>query len=480
MSHFAQTNRLEPLPYFAEPAISPDRSEIAFVSGGDIWTVATGGGEARLLVAHPANEARPVYSPDGQRLAFTSSRTGGGDIYVLTPATGELKRLTFDDGNELIDGWSRDGKWIYFTSSSRDIAGMNDVWRVNVAGGTPMQVSADRYTSEFFSAPSPDGKTLAFTARGNSFSQWWRKGHSHLDEAEIWLRHEGPNANDAKYEQVTEGGAKQMWPMWSGDGRTIYFVSDRGGAQNLWAKAVGGNAPAKQITKFKDGRVLWPTISYDGRLIVFERNFGVWKLDTATGVAAEVPITRRGAPIGPAVEHLTLTNGFDELALAPDGKKVAFVVRGEIFAAASKDGGDAVRVTRSAAGETHLNWSPDSKRLAYVSERDGTPHLFIYDFTANAETQLTNGAGADAVPRFAPDGKAIAFVRDGRELRVYEHEAKRDQVVRNAQQSSRARGFGAEFVLLFDGQRRHQLFVRQDHRLDKRGMDPEQKLRVAG
>src|SRR5262249_49269352 len=87
-------------PYFTEPSVSPGRSEIAFVSGGDIWTAPLGGGEARLLVSHPANESRPLYSPDGKRLAFVSSRTGNGDIYVLTFETGELKRLTFDDASE--------------------------------------------------------------------------------------------------------------------------------------------------------------------------------------------------------------------------------------------------------------------------------------------------------------------------------------------------------------------------------------------
>src|SRR5213083_1274384 len=101
---------------FAEPSLSPDGAEIAFVSGGDIWTVPARGGEARLLVSHSANEGRPLYSPDGKRLAFNSNRTGNGDIYLLTFATGEVKRLTFDDGNDQLDAWSRDGKWIYFSS----------------------------------------------------------------------------------------------------------------------------------------------------------------------------------------------------------------------------------------------------------------------------------------------------------------------------------------------------------------------------
>ena len=60
-------------------------------------------------MSHPATESRPLYSPDGRRLAFVSDRTGGGDIYVLTFATGELKRLTFDDGLDQLDAWSRDG-----------------------------------------------------------------------------------------------------------------------------------------------------------------------------------------------------------------------------------------------------------------------------------------------------------------------------------------------------------------------------------
>jgi Tol biopolymer transport system component/C-terminal processing protease CtpA/Prc len=415
---------LEALPSFAEPAISPDRSEVAFVSGGDIWTVAVTGGEARLLVSHPANESRPMYSPDGRRLAFVSNRTGNGDIYLLTLETGDLRRLTFDDGGEQLNGWSRDGKWVYFNSTSRDISGMNDVFRVNSEGGTPMQVTADRFVNEFFSAPSPDGATLAFTARGTSSSQWWRKGHSHLDESEIWLMREGEAAS---YERVTSGGAKEGWPMWSADGKNLFYVSDKSGAQNIWAKPLQGQA--RQVTQFKDGRVLWPTISYDGRMIVFERNFGVWKFDTTNNQASEIKITRRGVSIGTSVEHLTLSNQFQELALSPDGKKVAFIVRGEIFAASAKDGGDAARVTNTLAAESNITWSPDSKKLVYVSDRDKTPHLYLYDFTKNAETQLTNDAKGDTAPRFSPDGKWLAFERGARELRVLDLESKQERVI---------------------------------------------------
>ena len=117
-------------------------------------------------MSHEANESRPLYSPDGERLAFVSDRTGGGDIYVLSLKTGVLTQATVDDGLERLDAWSRDGRWLYFSSTSRDIAGMNDLYRVRSDGGTPMLVSADRYTGEAFAAPSPDGLRVAFARAG--------------------------------------------------------------------------------------------------------------------------------------------------------------------------------------------------------------------------------------------------------------------------------------------------------------------------
>jgi tricorn protease len=423
-------------PYFTEPSLSPDRKEIAFVSGGDIWTVPATGGVAALLVSHSANEARPLYSPDGRQLAFISSRTGNGDIYLLTLATGELKRLTFDDGLDQLDGWSRDGRWIYFSSTSRDIGGLNDLFRVSVNGGTPMMVSSDRYTNEFYGAPSPDGTTLAFSARGISSGQWWRKGHSHIDEAELWLLRSFETGNGT-YERVTARGAKELWPMWSGDGRNLFYVSDRtdsgnkNGAQNIWT-ITPGKSDARRLSSFTDGRVLWPSISYDGREMVFEHNFAIWKLDTDSGKATEVAITRRGASAGPGVDRLRLTDQISEFQLSPDGKKVAFVVRGEVFAASAADGGDAARVSNSVADEYELAWAPDSRRLVYVSARDKIPHLFLYDFTNNTESQLTRDAADDAAPRFSPDGKLLAFIRGGKELRVMDVAARTDRVVATA------------------------------------------------
>ena len=86
------------------------------------------------------------------------------------------------------------------------------------------------------------------------------------------------------------------------------------------------------MTSFASGRVLWPSITTDGKTIAFEKDFGVWTVDTASGKTAEVKVELRGAAATPAVERQRLTNQFTELTISPDGKKAAFVVRGEVFA----------------------------------------------------------------------------------------------------------------------------------------------------
>ena len=405
-------------PSLGEPSLSPDGREIAFVSGGDIWSVPAAGGQARLLVSDPATEARPLWSPDGAKLAFTSTRAGQPNVYVLTLATGVLKRVTWSSaGGEALDVWSRDGKWLYFTSGVNDVAREGDIFRVSAEGGTPLEVSADRYLSEFEAAPSPDGKTLAVLVKGLSDVQWWRNGHSHIDEPELWLRPiDGPKGMTSAPVKLLGEDSKHAFPMWSPDGRTLYFMSDASGAENIWRMPAAGGAP-QQVTRFTSGRVLWPSIGYDGKAIVFERDFGVWRLDLASGQATAVPVTLMGYPASAGDRHLTET-GFRRLALSPDGKKAAVIAHGEVFAAPANDGGPAQRLTRTAAAETDFAWSPDSRRLVYVSERGLDTHLVAYDFATQKETVLTPTDGVNAAPSFSPDGKSIAYVHGTDQLRV--------------------------------------------------------------
>lgn len=418
-----------PRPSLSQPALSPDGKEIAFVSGSDLWTVPAEGGAAHLLVSDPAEESRPLYSPDGTRLAFMSTRTGGGDIYVLLFATGQLQRITYSDAASNLDAWSKDGEWLYFTSGATDVGNQGDILRVRASGGTPTEVSHERYLNEFESAPSPDGKQIALIAKGISSSQWWRDGHAHIDETEIWLK---PVDGEGGYRKLVSADAKHAWPMWLPDGKTLLFMADQSGDggpghENLY-QADAGSGAVKELTHFSSGRVLWPTISYDGNTVVFERNFGIWKADAHTGQAEEVKIMLRGVPSGPGVTHEAVT-AWSGLALSPDGKKVAVTGHGEVFAAGAKEGGEAQRLTHSDAEEHDPRWMPDSTEVIYRSERDGGSNLYEYDFTRNAERALTHGAVLDAGAVPSPDGKMVAFIRNRKELRVLTVASGQDKVV---------------------------------------------------
>lgn len=432
-------------PYFYDAAFSPTTNEIVFVSGGDIWTTSSNGGEARLLVSHPAMETRPIYSPDGKWLAFHSTRSGNGDIYLMEIATGKLTRLTYDDANDEVNNWSADGSYIYFTSSGKDIAGMRDIYRVKATGGTPMLVSDNRYTAEFFAAPAPDNKTLAFAARGVGAAQWWRNGRSHLDESEIWLLDESTK----KYTQLTQRGAKQLWPMWSANGKTLYYVSDRNGEDNIWIHPINGTA--KQLTGFKNGRVLFPSIAKDGKYMLFERDFGIWKMNLTSNEAKPLNITLRGVAASNTTELLRLNSGFSDLAVAPDGKKVAFIAQGELFVAGTKDGGDATRITNTVSMEAYPVWTKNSNSVIYVSQRNDRINIYQYDFITAKETQLTSAKADDGALKLSPDGKKLAFVRNGKELMVLDLATKKETSLAKASLSFVPTNSGGDYNWSPDG-----------------------------
>ncbi len=413
-------------PTFIEPSLSPDAQDIVFSSGGDLWTVPVAGGDARLIVSHPATESRPLWSPDGARLAFISTRSGNGDIYVLTLASGALQRITFDDGLDQLSAWSRDGQFLWFHSSSRDIAGMNDVYRVSSTGGTPMVVAGDRYASEYWPAPSRDGRTIAITARGTTAAQWWRRGHSHLDESELWLV--SLVGATPTYTAVSAGSdGKDQWPMWSADEKSLFYVRDTAGVENLWSRTVAGG-PARKLTEFRDGRVLWPNIAADGSAIVFERDFAIWRFDVATGQARAVPIVLRGAPAVADGDRTTLTTGASQLALSPDGRKVVFAARGEIWVTGAKDGGDAVRISSNPGPDAQPIWLADSRRVVYSSKRGDEWRLVRTDVVTRDEVMLTRG-GVDVQPTRSNDGRRIAYQHDGSSLHVIDINGTNDREV---------------------------------------------------
>ncbi len=208
-------------------------------------------------------------------------------------------------------------------------------------------------------------------------------------------------------------------------------MSGERGHENLW-EADAASGVTKQLTHFTSGRVLWPTLSYDGHTVVFERHFEIWKLDTRSGKPEQVHISLRGLPSGPHVEH-TAVAGWNGLALSPDGRKIALVGHGEVFATGAASGGEAQRVTRTDSEESSPKWNGDSTEVAYVSERDGGASLYAYSFNSDTERALVRqphpGTDLDLGPSYSPDGKLFAFIRNRKEVHVLTLAGMHDKVI---------------------------------------------------
>jgi Tol biopolymer transport system component/C-terminal processing protease CtpA/Prc len=447
---------MPPRPYLRTPALAPDGQRLAFVHAGDIWLVSTAGGNAERLTAHPDQHWAPCWSPDGQMLAFSSNRTGSGDLYVLPLNGGEVRRVTHHDYASSALCWSPDSQYIYFTSQ-REQLGIA-IYRVSHQGGTPIPWLNQAYEHVDDLALAPDGERIAFS---RVYDAWWRRGPNPFGGAEIWVGQHRPDVE--QFQLISTIRGLDRWPLWRADGAGIFFVSDRSGCENIWLHYFDGS-PDQQLTFFQDGRVLWPTIDAASTTLLFERDFAIWRLDLATGTCQPISITIRADTKHTPVEIQHYNRGVSELALSPDSKKVAFVIRGEVFADfADKETdkerrqGSSFRVTQTAARERDLAWTKDSRELVYVSDRFGDEEVFVYLFVERTEHRLTNRPGRKSSPLPAPDDRYVAYACGDHEIRLIDAQNGDDLAFVNANFIS-----GTSFAWSPDGQ--WLVFIAQDDR----------------
>ncbi|MEZ8217842.1 WD40-like Beta Propeller Repeat [Candidatus Fervidibacteria bacterium JGI MDM2 SSWTFF-3-K9] len=419
----ATAQDLEPARFLRFPAFSPDGKQIAFSYMGDIWVAPAEGGNAIRLTVHPAHDIRPRFSPDGKWIAFNSNREGNYDIFLMPATGGRPKRLTYHSANDILGDWSPDGRWIVF-SSNRDHR-FAQICLLEVETGYVRRLTSDE-TSLHSPTFSPDGRYIVFCRGGTS---WWRKGYRGSANSEIWrlpITINGDRITTGKPERLTYYEGNDWFPMVSPDG-TLYFVSDRTGVFNIWRMPLSGTrdkgqwtgkAKVEQVTNHAD-RVLYPNLSRDGRFIVYEHDFSLWVVPTRGGKPKRLTIFAPSDEPQNRLQRLTLTSQATQFALSPDGKQVAFVVRGEIFVVNVERGGEAKRITDHPYRDFDIDWSPDGRKLAFISERDGNREVYIVDVRTRELRRLTNTPdAAESNPEWSPTGNYVAFVRGpfGRQL----------------------------------------------------------------
>ncbi len=419
-----------------EPAISPDGGRIAYSSNEtgnlQIYVVDVHGGTPLRLTNDKNNNEEPAWFPDGSAIAFASDRGGTPGIWRIGQLGGDALPLIEKATHPAI---SPDGKDLAFSKRTESgylrigIAPVSDSSRVRVLTG-----DGDGLWDHEYPAWSPDGRTICYTSRHG-----------------LWLVPSG----GGKARPVTSGGDRDFDPTWSPDGSHIYFASYREGPVALWRIDAGGGKP-ERIT-LGTASEAHPSVSRDGARLVYSAGMpggmagrGVILLDLDTGIENSVsdrqtdfmaaispdkkqialtsdryspysdlwlqPIAR-GKPSGQARRLASQGGNLSHPVFSPDGRWIAYyAILGEQrdVWAISVDGGNPIRFTDDPAPDYHPSWSPDSAKLAFVSDRDGRRQLYIAAIKdgkpAGPPRRLETGAVVCEAPAWSPDGKQIAFI----------------------------------------------------------------------
>ncbi|MCK9640672.1 MAG: S41 family peptidase [Prolixibacteraceae bacterium] len=369
-------------PYFlSSPSLTPDGKTLIFSFEGDIWKASVKDGVATRLTAMQGYENGAKVSPDGKWIAFTGRQYNNSDVYIMPAEGGEVRQLTFHSGSDEVSSWSWDSKYIYFSSNR---AGQVSGYKVGTEGGTPTRIFGDNFfQNDHNLVEHPVTREIFFNDTWESSNQVQRK------------RYKGPyNPDIQSYNPVTKKYIKHT--VWKGKdfGATIdkngniYFISDEGNDEyNLYTLA---NGKKTALTQFPTS-IKTPFVNAEGGKVVFEKEYQIWFYDVLSNKAEKVNIN--------IFRNNTLTKDKDfdvkgkitAFDVSPDGKKMSFVSRGELFVCDVE--GKFIRHLNEANTERvkEVRWMADNRTLLYSQTTKGYSNLFM--IAADKDTapkQITN------------------------------------------------------------------------------------------
>ncbi len=410
-------------------ARTPDfhAGKIAFSYLGDIWVVDANGSNPQRLTDNVARDINPRFSPDGKWIAFSSARCGNYDVFVIPASGGTARRLTFHSGNEEVVGWTPDSKQVVFRAAHGDGAfpSVATLYQVPVEGGRETSLPVDW---GWWGSYSADGKHFAFNRHP---SVWTRKHYRGSYAADIWVADLA-----AKTAKPLLAGAtyNRYWPMFAGNDE-IYFVGDplpneknvkpgspdvRHSLNNIYKVSLKPGAQPVQVTRHTSGNVFYPSLSSDGKVIVYEADFGLWKLDVASGKTSEVKIDLVTEEKDNQVETIAIDNEADSFDLSPSGKRAVISARNQIFTIAT-DKGDITTIANDTGASRNESpaWSPDGKHIAFISDRSGRQEVYLVDPDGKHLKQVSNSDTDKNSIDWAPDSKSLIYGSSDKKLYLF-------------------------------------------------------------
>ncbi|MBI1939320.1 MAG: PD40 domain-containing protein [Ignavibacteriales bacterium] len=402
------------------PSLNNDGTKIAFSFQGDIWTVPSSGGTASRLTVHEAYEVFPKFSPDGKKIAFSGARYGNNDLCVMSSEGGLPKRLTFHSAADNISSWTADGDILFSTNREFNlIERPSEVYSISSNGGTEKRILD---AVGFDPALSPDGRFLAFV-RGD-INPVFREEYRGPSNRDIWLY----DNKTKKFLKLTDFDTNDIYPQWDGN-RTIYFLSSNTGNYNIYKITIDENGKPtgkpEQLTNYKDYSIRYFGLSSDASALVFERDKNIYISKTAKIDPHKVEIKINADERFDPIEFKTMTNNASEYSVSPNGKLIAFVVRGELFVKeADKEKSRSVNLSDSPFRDMSAVWLSDTTIIFTSDRSDNNFELYLVRSADKAEhnifkslkheiIRITDTDEDESNPVVSNDGKKIAYIRGG-------------------------------------------------------------------
>jgi serine/threonine protein kinase/Tol biopolymer transport system component len=377
------------------PALSPDGNQFVYVKslGGRshiYWQRVGGGNPLDLSKDSPSDDTQPAYSPDGNLIAFRSERDGGG-IFLMGSTGESARRLTELGYNPT---WSPDGAEIAFASADgsdpRSRSGGSEIWRVSVGTGQKRLVSA------------VDGVQPNWSPGGSRIAYWGREPGGEARRT-IWTI----AAAGGKATAVTNDDHLNWDPVWSPDGKYLYFASNRSGPTNFWRVAIDeGSGKVQGDPEPLTIPAQWSaflSFSRDGREFAYATNDGKSNLERVDFD----PTTGRAS--GNAVAVTAGSRAVDTFAASPDSKWIAFATAApqENLFVVHPDGTGSRQLTNDGFKNRVPRWSPDGSFIAFYSNRGGAFQAWTIR-PDGSDLKLLSTTNQLYNPVLSPDGKSLA------------------------------------------------------------------------
>ncbi|MBS1921256.1 MAG: PD40 domain-containing protein [Bacteroidetes bacterium] len=372
--------------FLSNPCLTPDGQTVIFSFEGDLWKANIKDGQATRLTAMQGYETSPRVSPNGKWIAFTGRQYGNADVFVMPVNGGDIRQITYHSANDEVNSWSWDSKFIYFTS---DRMSRMSGYKVSKDGGTPQRVFGDYFFQyDHNLVENPVSGEIFFNDTWESSNQVQRKHYKGPFNPDI----QSYNPKTKQYKRYTDWIGKDFGATIDKNGN-VYFISDEANdAYNLYTFDKGKKTA---LTKFSSS-IKTPVVNANGGEVVFEKDYQLWLYDVASRKPEKLNISIIRNNVLPKDQDYNVKGSITGFDVSPDGKKLAFTSRGEIFV--SDIEGKFVEQVDKASVERarEIKWLSDNKTLLFNQTKDG--YLNLYTISADGSgglKELTNDKGND-------------------------------------------------------------------------------------